>query len=288
MTTRDPNTTATTDDAASSSVYADDHEPGDGTSSQDGSIGAGMSSEGVDDTDGGAEGGSADDENDDEGGKSGLSPKLQRKLKERAEAMRKLSEAEARISTLETQSKALETLLTHPNGEELLRNFRAGTASKQSPQESVDEFVPKDDFGFDPETKKGLDAYIKSAFGSLVASLKREMQPVVQEVGNVKAQRVNAEWSELAKTHGEGIGKWKAAAEQASREYGIPLKKALAMVSEGEAMTMRAQRAAANRQAEERLPTMPDSRAKGSAVGSKRVLATSFADYLEKTKNIKR
>lgn len=276
------------DDATATQQRADDGEPGDGTSSQDGSIGAGMSSEAVDDTDDGASGGSAGDDDGDGGDGSSFSPKLQRKLQQGAEAMKKLAEVETQLATFKTQAQALETLLTHPNGEELLRNFRTGTAKGDAPQAGVDEFIPKDDFGFDSETKKGLDAYIKSAMGNLVASLKRELQPVVQEVGNVKAQRVGAEWSELTKVHGEGIGKWKAAAEQASREYQIPLKKALAMVSEGEAMTMRAAKAEAARQAEQRLPTMPESRGNKGAVGAKRVLASSFADFLERTKNVKR
>lgn len=286
MTQRDFGTAATDESGGlQDSATGNDHEPEGGTPSQDGSIGGGMSSQEVDDTDDGAADESADDGNEGDGESASFSPKLQRKLKQGAEAMKKLSALETEIGTLRTNSQALETLLKHPNGLELLKQFRTGQGATDATQDAVDDFIPKDLFGFDPDTKKGLDDYMKSAMGGMVASLRRELQPVLAEVGSVKTQRTQAEWSELTKAHGEGVGKWKAAAEKASRELNIPLKKALAFVSDGEAMTMRAATKAAAGQAAQRLPTLTDSRGKMGAKGGQRVLATTFADFLEKTKN---
>ena len=269
---------------------ANDAEPGSGTDSQDGSIGEGMSSQVIDDTEGvPADDGEADTDGDD-GGDSQQPSKLQRKLREGAEARRRLAEVETELGTLRQQAAAFETLLKHPNGPELLKQFRTGNGTTEAATGEADyeQMIPKDSFGFDPETKQGLDSYMKAAFKEMLGGLKRELQPVMREVGSVKTQREQAEWGDLTKQHGEGISKWKAPAEKAARDYGIPLKRALAMVSDGEAMTMRAAKAAAASQAAARLPAMSDSRGRVGAAKNGRVMATSFADFLEKTKNNQR
>lgn len=280
---RDNVTAAATDDQTQGSPAVNDSEPEALESSQDGSIDEGMSSQGVDETDGAAEDGSGEDDGDDSEAGSKLSPKLQRKLYEAAQARKKVSELEQRLAQSESYATAFETLMKHKDPAKAIQGFRELMGGSAAPVDDVDGLVPQGDFGFDADTQKGLNAFAKAFAGNLVSNIREAMQPIAREVGNVKTQRANAEWGELVKAHGEGIGKWKAQAEKTSRELGVPLKKALAFVSDGAFATMRAAKAAASARADERTPTLAQARGR-TGVGRAKVMASSFADYLAKTK----
>lgn len=279
---RDNVTTAATDDQSQGSPAVNDTEPEGIEPSQDGSIDEGMSSQGVDDTDGDAEDGSGEDGGDDSEAGSKLSPKLQRKLQEAAQARKKLSELEQRLAQSESYATAFETLMKHKDPAKAIQGFRELMGGSAAPADDVDDLVPQGDFGFDADTQKGLNAFAKALTGNLVSKIREAMQPIAQEVGNVKTQRTNAEWGELVKAHGDGIGKWKAQAEKTSRDLGVPLKKALAFVSDGAFATMRAAKAAAAAQAAERTPTLAQNRGR-TGIGKAKVMASSFAEYLAKT-----
>jgi hypothetical protein len=283
MTQRDQEAATDDRDQTNSATEGDDREPKDGTSFQDGSIATGMSSDSVDDTEDGAADGSGDDGDDEGGDANGGSPLLQRKLKEGAEARRKLSELEQEMAGLRTQAKAFETLLKHPNPGELIKQFRVMEGGEGGSFEATP-VLPKKDYGFDPEVQKGLEAMLQDALGGMMSRLKGELAPVIKEVGAVKTQRESAEWNSLATKHGEGIGRWKTAAEKLARETGMPLSRALMAVSDGEAATMKAKAKEAAAKAATRVPEITQSRGK-MGTRSAAPVATSFAQFLEMSKN---
>lgn len=280
MTMRDAaNADATEPLAHPGSGAADDAEPEGLEPSQDGSIGGAMSSQADDDTpEAPAEG--VGDDDDDDGESDAFSPKLQRKLKEGAEARKRLSDLEKKFAETEQQANALKFLLEAPNGVELLKQFRSGQGGEAAAAPSIeDDFIPAEDFGFDQETKKGLDGYVKAALGRFVSVLERKLQPVVAEVGQVKSQRAESEWSGLAKEYGDGIGKWKSQYDK-FRANGMSPKAALAAASEGEAMRMPAAKKAAAVQSA--ALTKPLLTGRGSnGLRPKNPVATTFQAFLE-------
>ncbi len=272
------NTAATGPLAHPGSGTANDAEPEGLEPSQDGSIRGAMSSQADDDTDVDAVEGVGDDEGDD-GESEGFSPKLQRKLKEGAEARKRLSDLETKFAEAEQQAKAFKYLLEAPNGPELLKQFRSGQGGEAAAAPSIEEdFIPAEDFGFDQETKKGLDGYMKAALGRFVSVLERKLQPVVAEVGQVKSQRVASEWSGLAKEYGE-IDRWKPAYDK-FRANGMSPKAALAAASEGEAMRRPAAQKAASAEAQRLTRPTLTGRSQGG-VRPRTNVETNFLKFLE-------
>lgn len=284
MTTRGPDDAAATQASADDvQVAANDTEPNDGTSFQDGSTQGAMSDD-DDASEDAATTGAGEDDADDVDASEGSSPKLQRKLREAAEAKKRLTELESKLPELEQAAKAFQTLLSHPNPGELLKQFKAFGGDTQAPDDTLDRIIPQDAYGFDAETKKGLDAYVKDAFGRLVATLKSDIAPMAKEIGVVKTQREGQEWSALTESLGPGIGKWESAAKKAAREHGIPLKKALAFVSDGEAFRVKEAKQAASAAAARMTPTLDTTRSR-NGTKPKRPLALNFNAFMEQVQN---
>lgn len=279
MTTRDAaNADATDTLGHPGSGAADDAEPEGLEPSQDGSIGGAMSSQADDDTPEAPAEGVGDDEDDES--EAGFSPKLQRKLREAAKARQELSTLQGKVREFEQIASAFEAVINAPNPAQLIQAVREARGMKQSaPQDLTEDLIPKEDFGFEPDVKKGLDAYWKSAMGGLIAKLEDKLQPMFAEVGHVKSQRAESEWSGLAKQYGEGIGKWKSQYDK-FRANGMSPKAALAAASEGEAMRMPAAKAAAAKQSESL--TKPLLTGRGSnGLRPKNPVATTFQAFLE-------